>query len=241
MAFEPTSKGNPYGLTKNQHFHMEAILLKFIGADNKVAVTEKTSDFSTRFSVGNRRFKGNRAWSQELEQHISWPIERPFLAEVQRVESGKAVEDHGAISTYHLLWTLRHRFALNPVKEIELIPGLGGKMDQLLEELAESMGKLPLNEGKAKSRFATTLAIKAGLSDPLNLNQYQDIHWKVLRSSTTRFISADSYPTSLCLPINPHAILLGLYHQANPATISDEEVEGFNKLAVKEATNFTFG
>ncbi len=241
MAFEPTSAGNPYRLTKNQHFHMDAILLKFIGADNKVAIRGKKSGVSTRFSTANKRFKGNRAWSQELEQHISWPIERQFLAEVQRVEAGNVVEKNAAISTYHLLWTLRHRFALNPVEDTDLIPGLGGKMDQMLEELAESIGKLPLSEGKAKSRFATTMAIKAGLSDPLNLTQYQGIHWKVIRSTTTRFISADSYPTSLCVPVSPNIILLGLHHSAAPAIISEEEVKGFNELAVREATNFTFG
>jgi hypothetical protein len=241
MAFEPTSKGNEFELTVKQHFHMEAILRKFVGEDNKVAVTDKETGCSTRFSVGNKRFMAKRAWSQEVEQHISWPIENAFTFEVQRVEAGGLVGEHEAISTYHLLWSLRHMFALNPSEARTLIPGMTGQMDKRLEEFAESLGKLPLNGGAAASRFATAIDIKSLLAHPENLANYNGIFWRVLRSETTRFISADSYPGRLLIPVGPHILLKGCRETEEPLTLDAGQVEMFNKMAYEEATNFTFG
>lgn len=241
MAYEPTSKGNEFKLTVNQHFHMEAILRRFVGEDNKVAVTDKETGSSTRFSVENKRFKAKRAWSQEVEQHISWPIEKAFICEVQRVEADGLVEEHENISTYHLLWRLRHIFALNPSEARTLIPSMTGQMDKRLEEFAESLGKLPLNGGAAASRFATALDIKASLSRPENLANYKGIFWQVLRSEATRFISADSYPSRLLIPVGPHILLKGCREPVEPLTLDSGQVEMFNKMAYEEATNFTFG
>jgi hypothetical protein len=241
MAFEPTSKGNEYQLTIKQHFHMEAILRKFIGEDKKVAVTDKQTGTTTRFSVENKRFIAMRAWSQELEKHISWPIENAFTSEVQRVEAGGIVEEHKAISAYHLLWTLRHMFALNPSDARIIIPGMPGQMDKRLEEFAESLGKLPLNGGEAASRFATALDIKANLASPKNLANYESISWQVLRSETARFISADSYPGKLLIPIGPQILLKGCREPAETMTLDAAQVDRFNKMALEEATNFTFG
>ncbi len=51
---------------------------------------------------------------------MSGPIEDAFLKEVSRVEAGENVENHGAISGYHLLWVLRYYYALNPLDETEV-------------------------------------------------------------------------------------------------------------------------
>ncbi|QXI42800.1 hypothetical protein HU734_021500 [Pseudomonas wayambapalatensis] len=242
MTYEPTSKGNEFQLTINQHFHMEAILRKFAADDKKVAVTDKVSGSTERFSVENRRFKAKRAWSQEIEQHISWPIEAAFILEVQRIEDGGIVEDQKAISAYHLLWVLRHSFALNPSSARTLIPGMPlGQMDKRLEEFAESLGKLPLSGGQAAGRFATTLDIKACLNEPHNKANYDGIYWQVLRSDTTRFISADSYPSKLLVPIGPQILLKGCREASDAMLIDTTQVEKFNKVAIGEATNFTFG
>lgn len=232
MTYEPTSQGNEFELTTKQHFHMEAVLRNFLGPDNKVAVTDKKTGETERFGVANQRFLAKRAWSQEIEKHISWPIETPFIAEAKRVEAGGIVEDHEAVSAYHLLWVLRHWYALNPSPARELIPGMAGEMDKRLEEFTESLGKMPLSGGSAKSRFATALDIKERLNDPSNLANYTGISWQVLRSEGSRFISADSYPTRLLVPLGPHTLLKGCTTKQDPKLIDDDQVEHFESPLV---------
>ncbi|WP_411959596.1 hypothetical protein ACK56M_14620 [Pseudomonas sp. s4] len=241
MTYEPTSEGNEFQLTKKQHFHMEAVLKNFVGSDNKVSVTDKKTGLTERYGVGNQRFLAKRAWSQEIEQHLSWPIEIPFDAEVKRIKANGIIEDHEAISSYHLLWVLRHWYALNPSPARQLIPNMPGEIDKRLEEFVESLGKLPLNGGTAKSRFATALDIKDRLGDPSNLANYSGISWQILHSEGSRFISADSYPTRLLLPLGPHILLKGCRKKEDSRLLTDEDVQFFNNIATEEATNFTFG
>lgn len=242
MAFEPTSPENKHQLTKKQHFHMRAILQRFTNSANRVEVTEKSSGAVSYLGVNNQKFMGKRAWSQEVEAGISGPIETEFLREVDRVESGGAIENHGAISDYHLLWTLRHHFALNPLDEAEVIPGMQLHMDVELEELVEAMHKLPVRDGgKIAGRFATTLAIKELLADPNNVANYDGIYWNVIRSGDKKFISADQYSSQLLLVVNPFLLLQGCREVKSSHTASSEEVEIYNQASIKQAQHFTFG
>lgn len=229
-------------LTKRQHFHMEALLKRFVNSSQKVRVVRKQFGTTSFLGVRNKIFIGNRSWSQETEKVISWPIETAFLAEVTRVEAGEIIKSHEAVSRYHLLWTLRHHFATNPNEDRQLFPGMKCGMSEELEEWGDAHYKMPVrNGGIIAGRFATTLDMKELLASPDNVALYEGVFWRVIRSETDRFISPDQYRHKLLIVINPYTLLQGGYQEEPPHIASPEEVVIYNEVAEKEAVSFTFG
>lgn len=221
---------------------MRAILQRFTNSANKVKVTVKPFGTISYLGVHNQKFMGKRAWSEEIEKGVSGPIEDAFLKEVSRVEAGENVENHGAISGYHLLWVLRYHYALNPLDETEVFPGMKGYMDIELEEAGEAMHKLPIRDGgKIAGRFATTLAIKELLTAPENVANYVGIKWNVIRSECEKFILADHYNSQLLLVVNPCLLLQGGHEEKPQYTASAEEVQKYNQISTDQALHFTIG
>ena len=242
MAFEPTSKGNKHQLTKDQHFHMKAILRRFANEAGKVKVTIKPFGTVSYLGVSNQRFLGKRAWSEETEKGVSKRIEDAFLREVGRVEAGKPIENHAAISEYHLLWVLRYGYALNPLDEQEILPGLESHMDIELEEAVEAMHKMPVrNGGKIAGRFAATLEIKDLLNNAENRAIYEGMRWNVVLSENKRFISADHYDRYLLVVVNPFLLLQAFSQEKPPYTASAIEVDAYNTFSQAQALHFVFG
>lgn len=239
---EKQKKNSGSQLTKKQHFHMRALLERFVNSSQKVRVVRKPFGTTSFLGVRNQIFIGNRSWSQETEQAISWPIETAFLAEVTRVEAGEAIQNHEAVSQYHLLWTLRHHYATNPNEDREMYPGMNCHMTEELEEWGDANFKVPIrNGGMIAGRFATTLDIKELLVSPENVAIYKGVFWRVIRSETDRFISSDQYRHQLLVVINPYTLLQGGYEEESPYVAPPEEVGMYNKVAEKAALNFTFG
>lgn len=221
---------------------MRALLERFTNSSQKVRVVRKPFGTTSYLGVRNQIFLGKRSWSQEIEQHISWPIETAFLTEVSRVESGEVIENHDAVSKYHLLWTLRHHYAVNPNEDREIYPGMQCHMNEELEEWGDANYKLPIrNGGVIAGRFATTLDIKELISSPENEAIYEGIFWNVIRSEGERFISSDQYRNQLLVVINPYILLQGGYEEKAPYVAPSEEVSMYNEIAEKAALHFTFG
>lgn len=238
-----TPKEKPsYQFTIKQHFHMRALLERFTNSSNKVRVVRKPLGTTSFLGVRNKIFIGDRCWSEEIEKGISWPIENAFLNEVVRVESGQLVNDHSAISKYHLLWSLRHHYATNPNGEREIMSGLNCYMSEELELWADENYKIPMkNGGIISGRFATTLDIKELMECANNSANYEGIFWNVIRSEGTRFISADQYRSQLLMVINPYIVLQGEYEEKPPFLAGPEVVAEYNDIAEKAALKFTFG
>lgn len=241
MDYEPTTSGNKHQLTIKQHYHLKAILRRFANSAGRVKVVTKPFGTTSYLGLANQRFIGKRAWSQEFESAISWPIETAFLSEVEQLEAGAPIANHGAISDYHLLWALRHHFALNPLGEAEIYPGMSGQMDTELEELVESMHKVPFNNGRIAGRFHTTAALKELLKHPDNLSNYEGIKWNVIRSDSERFISADQYRDKLIMPLSPRLLLHASHELKSDRTVSAGDVTAYNAVSTEQAEHFTFG
>lgn len=221
---------------------MGALLERFTNSSNKVRVVRKPLGTTSYLGVKNKIFIGYRAWTEEIEKAISWPIEGAFLSEVKRVEAGQHIDDHSAVSRYHLLWTLRHHFATSPNADREVIPGMNCYMDKEIEDWCDENYRMPIHDGGIVSgRFATTLDIKALLESPENVANYEGIFWNIIHSETERFISADQYKSQLLIVINPFTVLQGSREQQPPFLAGPEVVAEYNEIATKAALNFTFG
>jgi hypothetical protein len=112
MSFEKPQKGNPHRLTVNQHIHTAHAIGKFEGADGCVEVNRVATGEIHRVHRRDRIFCARRAWDERAEKGYMHDIEDAFHAELVRVQiGGSGARDHNAISRYHLLWALRHRYA----------------------------------------------------------------------------------------------------------------------------------
>ncbi|WP_141562117.1 hypothetical protein [Pseudomonas syringae] len=242
MSYEPTSPTNPQRLTVKQHFHMKAILKRFDGPHG-IKVTNKVDGIVSYHEADDGIFLSRRAWSQEAEADISHPIEEQFDREVKRIESQGMVVKHDAVSRYHLLWTLRYRFAKDPIPEQAIFPtGIGSDLPGDLEEWAEAHRKVPIRKGgNIAGRFITSVHLRQDLLDPRNQKNYEDIVWNLMRSDSTALISADCYGDCLLMVISPRFALIGSRRSQELNILSSAEAELLNGESVRRAQEFTFG
>lgn len=242
MSYEPTSPTNPQRLTVRQHFHMKAILKRFDGPEG-IKVTSKADGVVHYHGADDDIFLSRRAWSQEAEADISHPIEERFDREVKRIESQGVVVKHDAVSSYHLLWILRYRFAKNPIPEQAIFPtGIGSDLPIDLEEWAEAHRKVPIRkEGNIAGRFITSVHLQQDLSHPDNLKNYEGIVWNLMRSDSTALISADCYGDCLLMVISPRFALIGSKQPQALNLLSSTEAEQLNGESVRRAQEFTIG
>lgn len=241
MPHEPTSELNEYRLTTKQHFHMASILRRF-SSHLGIRVVFKDDGREEFVEEDSPLFMARRAWSQEFEGPICSAIEDKFIREVQRVERGEDVVNHDAISRYHLLWVLRHHYALNPLEETAIFPDLGGTLPQDLEEWLEARKKVPVREGgKIAGRFITTQSLKADLAFPKNTEAYIGIFWNVLHSSDEPFISPDCPDGNLFIAASPQLAFKGGYSKLAPRYLTATQAAKLNLMSAKSAVQFVFG
>lgn len=241
MPFEKTTKGNPYGLTKEQHFHMKAIIKKFC-INGKLKVIYKNGDIRLCKS-DNKCFMGNRAWSQEMETTISHPIERSFLSQVRKIENGESISNHAAISDYHLLWCLRWHYSIMEAEDYDLYKNFPCRsLDKEFEELLESKGKVPVRSGgQIAGRFKATLDIKALLELEDNKKIYDGIEWQIVESKRKSFISADCYGDLMAMTVSPkYRLIAGKELNDKHCFVTDEEVDELNLESMNASHNFYF-
>jgi len=241
MPFEQTTKGNPYRLTKKQHFHMEAIIKKFC-INGKLKVIYKNGNFLF-CKPDNKRFIGNRVWSQELEVNISHPIERNFLSQVINIENGEGISNHASISNYHLLWCLRWHYSIMETEDYDLYNNFPCRsLDKEFEELLESKGKVPVRSGgKIAGRFKATLDIKALLELEDNKKIYDGLEWQIVESKGKRFISADCYGDLMVMTISPkYCLIAGKELNEMHCFVTDDEVDKLNLQSMNASHDFYF-
>ncbi len=243
MDFEPTSDLNIERLTTCQHFHMRAIIKRF-DTELGIRVQYKANGQMEFLEPDSPAFVGMRTWSQEAEVPISAPIEERFIKEVQRLVQGGEVNNHKALSRYHLLWTLRHHYVKSPKVDTALFPSECGSLPKDAEEWLEARSKVPVRQGGVvPGRCITTQSLKEDLNYEANIAVYEGVVWSVIRSPDARLISADCYGDCLLMVVDPHLALQG-QHSRRPAaqkTISIDDATKLNRRSLESAVDFTFG
>lgn len=231
----------PLTVPSVQHFHMRSVLKRF-ETDEGIKVTHKADGRIEFLEADAPAFVGMRAWSQEAEATISAPIENKFIGEVNRLVSGGEVNNHRALSRYHLLWSLRHHYATNPGADTKVFDIDCGTLPQDAEEWLEACDKVPTRAGGVvPARFVTAQMLKADLAFPANLEIYEGVVWSVVRSPDVRLISADCYRDCLIMVVAPHLAFQGAYKTQPTNTLSASGAAELNARSVQSAINFTFG
>lgn len=133
MNFEPTQKGNPYKITKKQHFHTAYCISKF-EREGRVDVIILSSDKPKRLKKTDSIFCAKRSWDERAEHGYMKSIEDAFHNEVDTAKIG-ALRNHKAISEYHLLWRLRRQIHKNPMPDARLIGVSGSNLTKMMSSL----------------------------------------------------------------------------------------------------------
>lgn len=228
---------NPISLTKRQHYHMRAVLKNF-SVNTQLSVSYKDGE-QALLDYDDKEFYGFMAWSDETETGLSWGIERKAQGQIRHILNTKTVSNHTDISNYHLLWRLRHLYALRPEPSMKVFDDFGFGNIEEVKDWANRNHKIYINgDGTVDSIFATTLRIKESLEQHKDV--YGAIYWQLGIAEEGGLISADSYKSRLIFPLSPNYVLVGKREKLKAWAMTSEEIRRINNISNEECMNFTF-
>ena len=249
--FESIQKGNPYKLTKEQHFIPKSQIKRFKNERKKVFCKNLISKNKkiTEINSNNSIFKVQRLWAEFAEQGYMKEIEYKFNKLVDSILDSSikefTKEQSRIICDMYTLWERRvyhiEEFNKNPELYIKL-DGIDGEKYSLKEkEQIESMHMSYTNEnGEITNRdlIAGQLQIYI-LSSP-----YKQIQWGILKSINKTFImpsnpcmSNNYNEATIVFPISPYYCLvpIQIYREIN-----GEGVDYLNNLMIDNSKWFYF-
>jgi hypothetical protein len=236
MPFEPTDRGNPYQLTKNQHIHSAHSIGKFYDSNGTVEVRILAENKDVRRKKNDKIFVAKRVWDQRAEKGYMYEIETNFHREIDFVRPF-GQRNHDAISKYFVLW--RERFKFNLIDSSDaLLEGVSGdELSKSEEEGFESKYMMYVrNGGVVPSRFATGFFIQREIDCAMQL-EFNGVEWGVVEAVDGEFLVADCYVDCLVMPISPS---LAFVANEFDRKINREQLAAINNLSMGRANKFVF-
>lgn len=235
MTYEKVRQGNPLQLTINQHFHSAYAIEKFHDHQNTVQVRRVRSEKVFKASSTNKIFCAKRNWDERAEKGYMSSIERAFHEQIDQLNPRNA-RNHRAISSYFLLWSLRHRFHCQRLSDAPLQGVAGESLTKTEQEILEKNGFAYVNEkGEVPSRQITGTQIQIGIDQ--HMPGMEVTEWGLLEAKEGEFLCADAYHKILFIPISPKYAFAG--NNADKI-LTLNEVANLNKLSLGSATEFYF-
>lgn len=235
MSFESTAKGNPEGLTIQQHFHSAHSIEKFYGSDERVDVNIFGECEIVKRHKRAKIFCTKRTWDQRAERGYMVDIETAYHEEIDTIKPFDE-RNHEALSKYLLLWLLRHQFHLSDNNDSELYGISGSGLSKNEEEVLERKQCMFVRDGGVvPSRFGVGLQIQIALDR--EWHSCEHFKWGLMEAVDGEFICADGYGGWPFIPITPkHAFLAQTYDQM----ITRDQLAEFNKHSVETAKEYYF-
>lgn len=225
-------------LTKRQHYHMRAILKNF--ANGEMLHILRKDGTTDELSYEDKAFYGQVAWSDETETRYGAIIEKRFLGQASHILNTHRVSAHHDISEYHLFWRLRHMYAIDPMPVTKIYEGFDFGTLEELKDWCNRNGKIYVNgDGTIDGMFAATLKIREELDR--YRKDYEGVYWSVGIAENGGLISADSYKSSLIMPLSPEVLLCGKRKKnKKPWIMTDDDIKQANQIAIDQCFDFCF-
>lgn len=249
--FEAIQNGNPYRLTKEQHFIPKSQIKRFENSNKKVfcknfkSKNQKIIEINSNDSI----FKVQRLWAEFAEKGYMKNIEDSFNKLVDCILSSSIKEitneQSKIICDMYSLWERRvyhiEEFNKNPDLFIKLNGIDGENYSQDEKEKIESMYMSCVNEsGEISNRDLIASQIQIFI---LN-SPYKEIQWGILKSKN-KFFVMPSNPNmtknyenaTIIFPISPNYCLVPtkMYQE-----LEDNDVDSLNKIMIDNAKWFYF-
>jgi hypothetical protein len=222
-------------LVKNQHFHSAHAISKFCAADNLVEIYFKNQSRAERKGKNAKNFTTRLTWNQNAELGYMRSIEEKFHNEMNDIKD-RQNRNHNAITQYHLLWSLRFDFALDP-HENEAFPSLTPPhLTPEDQDAYDRMGIYYLKQGGTfSSNHVAGIQIFGHLSSLMD--QYKELQWGLLEASDGEFLVSDNYLNIPYMPISP---TLAFIANQPDQKISRQQLTYLNKISASKAKLFYF-
>jgi hypothetical protein len=240
MKFEKPQKGNPHGLTINQHVFPRASIERFYDSNGFVSVFYKDHAKVIPSKSSNELFCAKRVRDQKTESGIGKQIEDKFQSLVDSVLSG-AVRIIGhfekdVIEQFFSLWRARHKFKIEGLPDIQSEGISGELLTQDQQEILEKNHTIFMRQGGIMpGRFAASIHVVGYLQAFRSSNL--EINWGIVRSESGEFIVPDCFEDMMIVPISPNITLIA---DQPDSVITRAEVAVINRIAVQRSTNFYF-
>lgn len=233
--YEKTRKGNPLGITIEQHFHSAHSIAKFYNSKNLVEVKDKISNDVLLRDKRARIFCTKRNWDERAEHGFMARIEKQFHEQIDIIKP-ESTRNHEAISEYYILWSLRHSFHLNRLSNVKFngIPGSELTKEQQ-ENLEKNFYSFVTPDAEIPARQLTSIHIQTSIMHFLNQNK--NLKWGLLQSQHAHLLCADSYHDLLFIPISPK---LAFSANVRDCFINDKDVAIINRNSIDSAKEFYF-
>lgn len=250
--FESIQKGNPYRLTKEQHFIPKSHIKRFENKNEKVYCQNKISKNKRiiEINVNDSIFKVQRLWAEFAEKGYMKNIEDNFNKLVDCILDSSikefTKEQSRIICDMYTLWERRvyhiDEFNKNSNLYVKLNGINGENYSQNEKEKIESMHMSYTNEnGEISNRDLIGNQIQIFiLSSP-----YKKIQWGILKSKNKHFImpsnpcmSNNYNKATIIFPISPKYCLVPtkMYKE-----LEDDDVDYLNNIMMSNAKWFYFG
>lgn len=251
-VFEPLQNGNPYGLTREQHFIPASHIKRFYNSNNKVFCKNFLSKNKTQIEINayDSIFKVQRLWAEFAEKGFMKNIEDNFNKLVDNVTKGNIKEfnqeQSSIICDMYTLWERRcyhiDEFNKTPILNIKLYGIDGEYYTKDEKEKIERMHMTFLNENtEVSSRDIIGNQIMLYIYNSL----YNKIEWGILKSTSKLFIMPsnpcmnNSYTNmKIFFPISPNYCLVPQKIYCN---VNESDVKKLNNIMIQNAKWFYFG
>jgi hypothetical protein len=231
---EDTRRGNPYGLTVNQHVYPKMSMDRFSNDAGKVEVRDLVRNLLRQANTKEKLFCARRAWDQRAESGYMKSIENQFQALVDMIttESIDAVPaaQKEVVDRFYALWYMRARYRELPDQELQLNGLAGDDLTKEQEEVLERKHTFFIRSGgKAPARQLNGLVLQRRIDD-YTRDLSAIVRWGIVRPIAGEFIVPD-VPTRTIIPLTPQIALAasvddGLLTEANLAEINKVTIDG---------------
>lgn len=249
--YESIQKGNPYKLTKEQHFIPKSHIKRFENDNKKVFCKNLISKNKniTQINSNDSIFKVQRLWAEFAEKGYMKSIEDNFSKLVDNIldESVKEFtkEQSRIICDMYTLWERRVYHIEECIENQDLyikLQGINGEIyTQDEKEKIESFHMSYANKyGEITSRDLIGGQIQVYILG----SPYQSIEWGILKSEKSEFIMSsnpcmtNNYDkATIVFPISPNHCLVPrkIYKE-----VSDEDVNDLNNIMISNSKWFYF-
>jgi hypothetical protein len=239
MGFEETQKGNPHGLTINQHVFPKKSIDRFAGNKGLVQLYRKNGGQVIRVNSSNNLFCALRVWDQHTEAGVGKYIEDRFQSLAESIQTGSTqVIGHfekKVVEEFFSLWRTRHRFLHQGLEDAKLWGIDGDSLTKDQQEILERKHVMFCVDGVMPGRFLAGPQV-FGYSVTFQESNV-NTQWGIVRASDGEFIVPDCFEDMMIVPLSPSISLMA--DQPN-TTITRRELEIVNSIAINRSENFFF-
>ncbi|MCA1325788.1 hypothetical protein [Herbaspirillum sp. alder98] len=234
----PVQKGNPHGLTKNQHIFPKKGLERFAVADFvHVILISNPNPF--RVSTKHEIFCAYRAWDQKAEKLDGKGVEDDFAKLADQVVSGEVQELDASMNMVAVdFWDLmneRYKAHITPLEDVTF-PGTTANnltIDQQ-EQLESNYVSFVGPDGKMSGRVIAGIHM---YGRRMYRRRSEVPSWGIWRAQEGEFIVPDSFSEGMGIPVSPSIWLIA--NEPN-RTLTFMDVAALNTSLVSQAHKYAF-